>query len=81
MSHQGGDPSTWPGTPQLLSQNKYNGTNSNNIQIMTDHEDNRKIYLARGIQEGLETVDYCPILILPDIKIITINTTDCLILK
>ena len=30
------------------------------IQIMTDHEGNRKIYLARGIQEGLETVDYCP---------------------
>ena len=27
------------------------------IQIMTDHEGNRKIYLARGIQEGLETVD------------------------
>ena len=27
---------------------------------MTDHEGNRKIYLARGIQEGLETVDYCP---------------------
>ena len=23
---------------------------------MTDHEGNRKIYLARGIQEGLETV-------------------------
>ena len=30
------------------------------IQIMTDHEGNRKIYLAQGIQEGLETVDYCP---------------------
>ena len=29
------------------------------IQIMTDHEGNRKIYLAQGIQEGLETVDYC----------------------
>ena len=27
---------------------------------MTDHEGNRKIYLARGIQEGLESVDYCP---------------------
>ena len=27
---------------------------------MTDHEGNRKIYLAQGIQEGLETVDYCP---------------------
>ena len=27
---------------------------------MTDHEGNRKIYLARGIQEGLETADYCP---------------------
>ena len=26
---------------------------------MTDHEGNRKIYLAQGIQEGLETVDYC----------------------
>ena len=25
---------------------------------MTDHEGNRKIYLARGIQEGLETDDY-----------------------
>ena len=25
---------------------------------MTDHEGNRKIYLAQGIQEGLETVDY-----------------------
>ena len=23
---------------------------------MTDHEGNRKIYLARGIQEGLETI-------------------------
>ena len=33
---------------------------SNSIQIMTDHEGNRKIYVARGIQEGLETVDYCP---------------------
>ena len=29
------------------------------MQIMTDHEGNRKIYLAQGIQEGLETVDYC----------------------
>ena len=28
---------------------------------MTDHEGNRKIYLARWIQEGLETVDYCPL--------------------
>ena len=27
------------------------------IQIMTGHEGNRKIYLARGIQEGLETAD------------------------
>ena len=28
---------------------------------MTDHEGNRKIYLAQGIREGLETVDYyCP---------------------
>ena len=27
---------------------------------MTDHEGNRENYLARGIQEGLETVDYCP---------------------
>ena len=27
---------------------------------MTDHEGNKKIYLARGIQEGLETVHYCP---------------------
>ena len=27
---------------------------------MTDHEGNRKIYLALGIQEGQETVDYCP---------------------
>ena len=26
---------------------------------MTDHEGNRKIYLALGIQEGLETGDYC----------------------
>ena len=25
---------------------------------MTDHEGNRKIYLVRGFQEGLETVDY-----------------------
>ena len=32
---------------------------SNSIQIMTDHEGNRKIYLARGIQEGLDTADYC----------------------
>ena len=29
----------------------------NSIQIMTDHEGNREIYLARGIQEGLKTVD------------------------
>ena len=29
------------------------------MQIMTDHEGNRKIYLAQGIQEGLKTVDYC----------------------
>ena len=29
------------------------------VQIMTDHEGNRKIYLTRGIQEGLETDDYC----------------------
>ena len=28
----------------------------NIIQIMTDHEGNRKIYLVRGIQEGLEIV-------------------------
>ena len=34
--------------------------NSHIIQIMTDHEGNRENYLARGIQEGLETVDYCP---------------------
>ena len=27
---------------------------------MTDQEGNRKIYLARGIQGGLETADYCP---------------------
>ena len=27
---------------------------------MTDYEGNRENYLARGIQEGLETVDYCP---------------------
>ena len=27
---------------------------------MTDHEGNRENYLARGIQSGLETVDYCP---------------------
>ena len=26
--------------------------------MMTDHEGNRKIYLARGIQEGLETADH-----------------------
>ena len=24
---------------------------------MTDHEGKRKIYLARGVQEGLETID------------------------
>ena len=27
---------------------------------MSDHEGNRKMYLAREIQEGLETVDSCP---------------------
>ena len=30
------------------------------ILRMTDHEGNRKIYLAWGIQQVLETVDYCP---------------------
>ena len=27
---------------------------------MTDHKGNRNIYLARGIQKGLEIVDDCP---------------------
>ena len=27
---------------------------------MTDHEESRKIYLAQGIQEALETGDYFP---------------------
>ena len=27
---------------------------------MTDHEGTREIGLVRGIQEGLETADYCP---------------------
>ena len=40
---------------RYTAQLKYNI-----IQIMTDHEGNRENYLARGIQEGLETVDYCP---------------------
>ena len=43
--------------PQRLVS--YLPESCNNIQIMTEHEGNRKIYLARGIQEGLETVDYC----------------------
>ena len=37
------------------------------IQIITDHEGNlkisqgqQKIYLAQGVLEDLETVDYCP---------------------
>ena len=53
------------GVHDFLGHNKFSReiaivTIINIIQIMTDHEGNRKIYLARGIQEGLQSVDYCP---------------------
>ena len=53
------------GVHDFLGHNKFSReiaivTRINIIQIMTDHESNRKIYLARAMHQGLETVDYYP---------------------